>query len=393
MRAMSFMQRAKVSKAGTLAISVAIASLVVSTLVVATGGAPASASGSSAAGVKYADSVVAKYSQPPSSWKPAGGPINVASLKGESIWVVVIGESIPVVQEGDAGLQAAATLAGINLHICDAQLTPSGAAACISQAIDSHPNAIITNAIPISYDQPGFSAIESAGIPLVYANSPALAAKGTDKVAFVPDSTNFAGTLEADWTIADSGGKAHALVMEDTDAPITTQILTKGFAPQFKQHCPDCTLKVVGVETTQFANLPPLTSTALAENPNVDYVVPTLDAMTQLTLQGVTTAGAVSRVKGVTGSGPAWQMIQAKNFIVADVESSQYLIAWLEFDQALRMLLHAPVVQNEDQPWRIFTAKNVDGVTLRSGDDDLYMYGLPTAETIFGRLWHVKTAS
>jgi hypothetical protein len=57
------------------------------------------------------------------------------------------------------------------------------------------------------------------------------------------------------------------------------------------------------------------------------------------------------------------------------------------------MLLHAPVVQNEDQPWRIFTAKNVDGVTLRSGDDDLYMYGLPTAETIFGRLWHVKTAS
>ena len=357
----------------------------------------AGAAASTSNGLKQARAIAAQYEKADPSWRPETPPLTkkeVSTVKGKSVWAILIGESIPSVQVTLAGLKAGFAAVGINAHFCDAMLTPTGAAACITEALNSKANLIMTEAIPTSWDQTGFNDIRAQGVALLYTAEPALTANGkeTSKLAYVGTngtSTVPTGKLEADWVIANSDGKAHSLVIEDTDSVDTTSVLTQGWDPQMREYCPACTTTVVKVETTEFANIPALVSTALAQNPSINYVVPALNAETQLALQGVRTAGRYSSVIGVTGSGNAQSMIQAHNFIEADVDSSTWLGAFQDVDQAIRMLIGKPAPPSQEEaPFRIFTAKNLAGVTIPAGNNDLPLYGINgSVEAIYLRLW------
>ncbi len=124
--------------------------------------------------------------------------------------------------------QTALSKVGITEHSCSAQATPSGTAACINQAVAAGAGAIVTDAIPVALASNAYANAESHHIPvLVQDQLPPTSGPGTvqgmgnDKLAYQPLQAANLPKAAAYWTIADSHGRANALLEPYTDSPST----------------------------------------------------------------------------------------------------------------------------------------------------------------------------
>jgi ribose transport system substrate-binding protein len=354
-------------------------------------------SGTSGSGVVQAQAVVARESRPTTSFPPPGPPINVRSLRGKSVWYIPLSLSVPVFAISNGTLQTALSKVGLTEHSCSAQATPSGTAACINQAVAANAGAIVTDAIPVALASNAFANAESHHIPvLVQDQLPPTGGPGTvrgsgdDKLAYQPLQAANLPEAAADWTIADSHGKANVLLEPYTDSPSTLSYMDSTTA-LFKKLCPACTLsdQKIGIATASLAASQ--TSSALLSHPNVNYVLPEYDALDQGVEQGIQQAGFASKVKVATSAGdlPALQAIKAGKISVDAGEDFPY-IGWADADEAMRMMLGKPVVK-ELPPLRLFTAANVGSLSLTpAAQASGSWYGSDEYMSMFEHLWGVK---
>jgi ribose transport system substrate-binding protein len=218
----------------------------------------------------------------------------------------------------------------------------------------------------------------------------AVQGNGTDKLAYAlsQDTTQVAAVAE--WAIADSHGKANALMETFTDSPST---IAYGAAAQaaFKRDCPGCKVTVQKVGLANANLIPSQTSSALLKNPGINYVLPEFDAVLQPVSQGVQQAGFTKKVKLGTSGGdlPALQQVKAGR-LAAEVGEDFPYAGWADADEVMRMMLGMPVV-TEHVPVRMFTASNIGSLRLTpaaqaSGE----WYGGNGYVAMFERLWGVR---
>jgi ribose transport system substrate-binding protein len=359
--------------------------------------ASVASSATSSAGVARAKAVVAKLSQPTQSFRAPGPPINAKSLSGKSVWYIPISLSVPDFSIGNASLTTALSKVGIAEHSCSGEANPSATSACINEAVARNAGAIVTDAIPVALAANAFASAESHHIPVLVvdqlppgAGTPgAVRGYGNDKLAYSPLQAASLVSAEADWTIADSNGKANVLLEPYTDSPSTLSydLTTEGV---FKQDCPACQLSVQKIGLADASLAPSQTSSALLSHQGVQYVLPEYDALDQGVLAGVQQSGFAQKVKVATSGGdlPALEAIRAGHLSLDVGESFPYE-GWANADEAMRMMLGKPIV-TEKPPLRMFTRANVGSVSLTpAAQASGSWYGSDAYTTMFEHLWGV----
>lgn len=368
----------------------AVGAALAATLVVAV---PASASAASAsAGLAHANKVLARYSKPITTFPvPTAKVSGVAKLTGKKVMFIPLLDQIPAFQITRGGLTAALKTAGISVTDCNGQANPNGVQSCINQAESGGYAAVITDAIPFEMAAQAFQSAEAHHIPVLITDQ--LAEKKYEKkglLAYQPGSIN-QPTLIADWMIADSKGKAKAIVTRETDSPSSAAYVTDGMLPEFKKYCPGC--KVTTADTPSNGVTSQWVETQIKKDPGVQYYYSEFEDDLAPTTQGVSLSGQASSLKVSYATATIAGLTDLKNHrqVYAEVGDDVNYEGWADADEVLRMLTGGSTV-SETIPERIFTRSNIGSIKLTNANQNSGVwYGNPKVfENSFEKLWGTR---
>jgi ribose transport system substrate-binding protein len=236
--------------------------------------------------------------------------------------------------------------------------------------------------------KPQMAKAKKAGIPVV----DVLTADQADSLVpgtFAHVSISFykSGTLQADYVIWKSGGKANVLIFGDNEFPgEVTRV--KGMKDEFKKLCPACKVTFQDTQVAKLGTaLGQTAQTLLRRDPSIDWVLPTYDAQALYIVPAIKQAGLADKVKVVSSdavkSNLDWT---AKSDVqTADVGEPDQWAGWASVDMIARAMLHMPRVE-PGIPLRMFDATNLKGVN--TGDASQLFGG--SYITQYKKLWGMR---
>jgi ribose transport system substrate-binding protein len=347
------------------------------------------------AGVAAATANLRKLRTVP-TFTPPGPPVDVAKLRGKHIFVIPITET-PAGTAIENAEQVVAAEAGIKVTFYPNQGSVADWVKGMQSAVAQRASLIILENAPDPRQlQPQIAAAKSAGIPVLVTHfydalmpdPPTCAGCSAGVTAVVKAPLSAAATATADWTIADSQGKADVLIVTINGLlPIPSMLAAA--QQEYRDDCPDCTVKTVSVDISQVGNgAIGAVSTALAQDPQIDYINPMFDVLIPGTLAAATTANRAGRVKMMSYNGSEFAMKDVANPsspVRMDVAEPDGWIGYANMDQAFRLLAGMPAVTGAT-PLRVFDSTNISqaGSQYTGGFGNSYVTG-------FQRLWGLDT--
>jgi ribose transport system substrate-binding protein len=321
-----------------------------------------------------------------------GPAFDVSALRGKKVWWVTQYAGNPFLASIGRNLTEALGIVGVEVTTCDGKGNPVDANACIQQGIAQGADAIqVDGPEPATYAE-SLGAAQEAGVPVL--SGAAVDVTTTDLADGLAGQTSqpfsLTGELAADWIVKDSGGKADVLFVTTPDV-VGSVSEQEAFEARIEETCPDCSLTVKGVTLANWANdLGTTTSSELVKNPEITYVVPAFDPMTQFTNPAILQAGR-SDIKVVTVNGnlPFLQDLAKGSPITAMVGIDLDALAWLEADLLLRAMAGQETLPDVVAPVRIFDADNVGDLELeaKAADDGSWYAGSGAYADLFAGLW------
>ncbi|MBS1673636.1 MAG: substrate-binding domain-containing protein [Actinobacteria bacterium] len=296
----------------------------------------------------------------------SGAPFSAAPAAGKKVLWVTFYSGNPFLAAVGTSFQKALQSQGVTVSTCDGKGNPVDVNACISQGVAQGADAIQVDGPETATYANALTAAAAAKVPVL--SGAAVDAGGPLASGLAAQSSQpfaLTGELAADWIIADSGASAKVLFLTVPDVIGSTQE-EKAFSDRMKQKCPQCTVTVEGTTLANWAtDLATTTNAALLRDPNIGYVVPAFDPMTQFVGPAIQQAGKSASVKTVTVNGSLEQMKQVKSgAIAAEVGIDLNALGYIEADQMLRVLSGVAPVPVAYAPVRVFDAKNVGSLKL-----------------------------
>jgi ribose transport system substrate-binding protein len=345
---------------------------------------------------------VAQFKALPKFVSP-GPPIDVAKLRGKTMFLIPLGSQIPFNQVIEKTMRGLAKEVGVKYTYFPTQGQPSQWVAGMAQALTQKPDIIVLNTAPDPrLLQPQLAQARKAGIPVVVthffdesAKLPPACHKASATcvagvTANVPAPFNRAAKAEADWIINDSKGKANVLVITSKDAAPTAGIV-ETMKTEFARYCgSSCTLAFRDVPVSQWqSKTQSEVQSGLINDPKVNYVLPLYDAMTQFAVPGVVASNRVGRVKVVSFNGTAFalKMIEDGNVMAMDVGEDLDWLGYANMDQVFRVLAGMKPTSTEHTPVRIFDKTNVQQAGKPPRDNTGYGSAYVTG---YRKLWGLK---
>lgn len=189
--------------------------------------------------------------------------------------------------------------------------------------------------------------------------------------------------------IADSDGAANVLVITSKDARSTVSLL-RGLREEFRTKCPACEVRYIDVPIPDWAaRVRTEVQSALVRDPDIDYVIPIYDSMSQYVAPAILASGAAGRVQIATFNGTPFvlKMLQDADIVAMDVGENLSWVGWASMDQVFRVIAGEEPVRSEHTPLRVFTDRNIDETgrppRLDLGYGSAYVDG-------YKRLWGVS---
>jgi len=357
------------------------------------GGGGGGGEGGGGADVQQAKRLVAEAEAPVEFEAPGPAVEFGDELRGKTYFQIVNGLEFPFIQGMVAGVKEAAEATGMNIVVTDGAGSTSKAARLIEQAVGREVDAIALYGFSPNALTAPIRGAKDAGIPVVVT-------VGQDSTAVPPElkeigvagiasySYTGAGRELANYVIADSEGEAKVTIFDVPE--IDASALEKGgFLEQMEKLCPDCETTTVDAPLAQWqSGLPSQTASAIQKDPNVDYLFPMFDGMVFSMIPSVNRVGAQDRVSIVSNnaSQPLLKDIQSgKPPMAADVGVSTHWLGWALMDQAGRLLVGEPPVDDAKVPLRLFTEKSLRGVDLEANEST--WYGDADFRGEYRRLW------
>jgi ribose transport system substrate-binding protein len=165
----------------------------------------------------------------------------------------------------------------------------------------------------------------------------------------------------AAWAITQTKGNANVLLLTSNNYN-NSKPVADGMMDEFKADCPSCKITTANVDGPDWpTKIQPTVQTAIARDPKLNYVLPVFDSMLVYVVPGVTTAGAVGRVKAASFNGtPAvLDLIRTSNVVTMDVGEDPSYIAAAALDQTLRVMGNLPPSPDEHLVLRVFNSSNI----------------------------------
>jgi ribose transport system substrate-binding protein len=354
-------------------------------------GGSGEAGGSTSSGVAAAGKDVEEHLAPIEEFTPPGPAIKAGEAKavsGKAIWYIPVSASIEAFKPEIKGLEEASKALGLRYNICDAKFLPSAESACITQAINSKPAAILTDSEEPSRAANAISAAEAAGIPIVAINA---GGKETEKIRFISSGQPESTALVMNWITADSGGEANILNIGAVDN-VPAEEATEAGQEELKKNCPNCELDTVNFTAAQIPQFDSITSSALLKNPDAEYGFPEFDFYVPAFQQGVAQAGKTNDIKVVSINAALGQLqdMAKGGKQEVDVGANPNYVGWAAVDLALRMSLGLPAPTNPTVPLRVFDKENVSELDLTEAASLAgEWYGSTSYKQEFPKLWGV----
>jgi ribose transport system substrate-binding protein len=357
------------------------------------GGTTTSSGGGSGvpAGVTTAEQQVSKLSATTSNYPvPTASVPGISKFKGRTVYYIPLVQQIPGFVVTAQTMKQALAKAGLSLQVCNGQGQPSAVAACVQQAEGAKAAGIITDAIPFGMAQNALNGAKAKGIPIVIADQIAPSGtSNTNQVAYVPGVINQPSQI-AWWLIADSKGKANAIIAQEGDSPSSVQYVTNSL-PIYKKYCPGCKITVKTITASTNALLASSTSSNILAAPSVTYYYTEFEDSLQPTIQGIQQSGRVSGMSLAVagGSVDGLGLLKGNSVVKAVVAVDQAYAGWALSDEILRMMTGSGPV-TETFPSRLFTKQNIGTIQVTTAAQASgQWFGDNSFESQFAKLWGV----
>lgn len=329
-------------RAGRITAGVAV--LVLAAAACSSGTAASSSSGGSnvtafeQAVKQYLKGSPSKYEGPSSS---PGAPA------GAKVWIIPCSASLSGCQTPAQYAEQAAKALGWKVTMFDGKGSPRTENTGLLNAVAAHASAIITVSVSADLVQQGLRAADQAHIPVVSVSngtgSPNPAPTSHPRYKYAVDvSVNYLGIGKAmaDAIIADSGGKAHVLVMGDKEFPsvnLTQQAILSELAK-----CKSCKVSPVVYFTSDSvaSTLGQQTVGYLESHQDINYVVSPYDPAAAVQVPAIQAAGLANRVKlvSVVAAPENLNFISQGRVQFADTAEGNNYLGYAAIDQTIRLL-------------------------------------------------------
>jgi ABC-type sugar transport system substrate-binding protein len=268
--------------------------------------------------------------------------------------------------------------------------------AAVQQAINEGYKYIATTSITLSTITPQVQEAKAKGIAIFgayTADTPQGASNGLYGVAEDGASDYKSGELEADWMIANSGGRADAVYV---DIPLYPSLVLQGqgTAAEFAKLCPSCKYATLPVSVTQLASgqVPAAIVTYLQAHPSVNYLYISFQDLDTGVYAALRTADLTGRVKIVGTEAQAAELHE----IVSGQETMWTIapepyVMWAVVDWMARLsegvLTPAALAASDEGPE--FIVDTPAAATAMLGVDDGNWPGPTNYQAQYEKLWHV----
>jgi ribose transport system substrate-binding protein len=327
-------------------------------------GGAATASSGNDEGLKRAQQFVEEH-KPIQTFTAPGPAFDATKAKGKKVFILPVSSNVPFnVLTGDAATAALKQL-GVSVTTFPTQGQPSQWVQGMNQAIASKVDAIALIGLDPQAIVPQLAAAKKAGIKVVedhFIDTEHPNPKGYENVtARIPAPYLEAGKLQAAYAITDTKGKADAIFVTSKDILSAGDVL-RGMQEEFQADCPSCKSTVVNVPFNDWASkMQTAIQSAIAKNPNANYVIPVFDGMVQFAEPAVRSAGAQGRVKiaSYNATPSVLNLMRDGDIISMDSGESYDWLGWALADQLLRVMLGEEPVPTENVKLRLFDKSNV----------------------------------
>lgn len=322
----------------------------------------------------------------------APGPAFNAKARagGKTIFIIPASSQIPFVSTIANHIKRISARAGVKVTIWQNQGQPSQWVQGMSAAVSQKANAIVLLAgnDPAGL-QPQIKAAKAKGIPTIVAhlyddNQPS--APNVGGLVNIP--YKLAGQLIADQAIADTKGKANALVVTINQVKSTVPMVA-GIRGEFAKYCQGCKLKFTDVTIADVATkIQPNVQAALTADPGINYVIALYDsAEVPFAAAAIRAAGRTGKVKISTfnGTPEILKMVKQNDIVTMNVGENLEWIGYAITDQSMRIMGGLKPVKNARVPVRVFDKSNIAqaGASYTSGWGTTYVDG-------YSKLWGLK---
>ena len=356
--------------------------------------APASSAASStstaSAGVAKAQQMVTQLEATTTSYPvPTASISGVSSLKGKTVYYIPLVQFIPGFVVTAATMKTALAKVGVNLQVCNGNGVPATVASCVQQATGAGAAGIITDAIPYGMAQNALNAAKAKGIPIIITDQiPPSGTTNSDSVTYVPGVVDQPSQI-AWWIIANSDGKANAILAQESDSPSSIAYVQDSLSI-YKQYCPGCTVAVKSITATTNSQLASDTSSNLLTNPNATYYYTEFEDSLDPTVQGIQQSNKTDIALSVAGGTvDGLGRLKSDSMVKAVVAVDQAYAGWALSDEILRMATKAAPV-TETFPSRLFTAQNIGSIQVTTAAQGSgAWFGDASYQTAFAQLWGV----
>jgi ribose transport system substrate-binding protein len=353
-------------------------------------GSSASSTSAAAGGVAKAQQMVTQLEATTSSYPvPTASIKGVSALKGKTVYYIPLVQFIPGFVVTAATMKTALAKVGVNLQVCNGQGQPSAVASCVQQATGAGAAGIITDAIPYGMAQNALNAAKAKGVPIIITDQiPPGGTTNSDAVTYVPGVVDQPSQV-AWWTIANSDGKANAILAQESDSPSSITYVQDSLSI-YKQYCPGCTVTVKSITATTNSQLASDTSSNLLTNPSATYYYTEFEDSLDPTVQGIQQSNRTNVKLSVAG-GTVDGLGRLKNnaIVGAVVVVDQAYAGWALSDEILRMATKSGPV-TETFPSRLFTSQNIGSIQVTTAAQGSgAWFGDSSYESDFEKLWGV----
>lgn len=341
-------------------------------------------------GVEYSKAKIAQYQKLPAFVAP-GAAFNARKcMANKTILTIPVSSAIPFAKTITDSMQAVAKEVGFNLIVWENQGSPTQHIQGIERAIAQKVDLIdLLGGTDPRVLAPQIDKARAAGIKVVTSHYSGLEQKVPANLSGnVPIDYLTGGKLLANWVIAKTGGKGNTLVVVSRDG-FSTEPLETGITEEFKKHCPNCKTKVVDVAIADWATkIQNVVQAEILANPQLNYVIPIYDSMSQFVVPAITITGAQDRVKIATFNGTPFVIgLIQKGQVEMDIGENLDWVAYGILDSEMRIACGLPAVSNPRIPFYIFDKTNA--ASAGNPPEASVGYGKAYIEG-FRKLWGLK---
>jgi ABC-type sugar transport system substrate-binding protein len=378
-----------------LRIGSLLAAVAAGSVLAACGSSSSTSSGTPASSTVGSTQALSRVPMPPTS-PPTQLGVTVklprAPSKGSTVAWAQCG--LPSCSTFTPAFQSAAKALGWNLKIYTYKSGAPGPA--IQAAVSNNVNAIVITGEPTALFKPQLAAANAKHIPVISADdiTPPDPSKGL--VAQFGDASMFAneGTQLAEWTLHNSGGKAHVAYVNIPDYPILNAGYT-AVKSSVAKYCPTaCSVDQIPLTVDELASgkAPSTIIAYLQGHPNVNYLDFSFADLLAGVQPALKSAGFASKVKltgQALGNSPLVVAGLKDGSIAAWIAQPNYYQAWLQMDAAARLAVGAKLTQERTAAllptWVVDSAATASPLAKLGGWD-----GPSDYQAKFKALWGVS---